>query len=94
MSDTDNTSSPAPTRKYEAYAQQADKVLDLLNSFGLGMDKVSKAIKKNSLKKTVLDHMAPHVQKHLQQNQQDEDENNSDSNQTNDNETNVLEPSQ
>ena len=52
--------------KYGNYMTEATHVMDAMRGFGLSMNKIGTSIQQNNLKQTIVKHMVPHVQKHLE----------------------------
>lgn len=52
--------------KYGNYMTEATHVMDAMRGFGLSMNKIGTAIQQNNVKQTIIKHMVPHVQKHLE----------------------------
>ena len=52
--------------KYGNYMTEATHVMDAMRGFGLSMNKIGTSIQQNNVKQTIVKHMIPHVQKHLE----------------------------
>lgn len=64
MASTDLTN--VKDSKYGNYMTEATHVMDAMRGFGLSMNKIGAAIQQNNVKETIVKHMVPHVQKHLE----------------------------